>query len=200
MNPKKGMIIKGEYRDVISKRGESIKDSGWKSNTIAPDYGKFLAALMKKEFNKQGGIDYIAVGSSGTEHNFNSFSEKVVYYFINDRPIPQPGQPWVWAQEIKPMNITYLDENDEEVGEMTNKLKIEVTIGEDEPSTGTFDFFEFALVGIYRNQETAELTEDNIFFINYVNHGQITKDNTMELTRTIKLTFPINQNEEENHE
>lgn len=197
MNQKKGMKIKGEYRDVITKSGELIKDSGWKSNSIAVDYGRFLAALMKKEFEVPIGIEYIAVGSSGTGHDFTTFREKVVEYFndFNEDQPPEPGPTWVWAKKIDLENIKYLNESDEEVDPVTNKLKIEVTIGENEPSEETFDFFEFALVGI-----SEELDTGKMFFINYVNHGQISKDNSMKLDRTIKLTFPINNNEEENNE
>jgi hypothetical protein len=36
-----------------------------------------------------------------------------------------------------------------------------------------------------------------MFFINYVDHEPITKDERMELTRTIKLRFPIEEKEEE---
>ena len=57
------MNIKGEYRDVLSRNGTVIVDTRWKSNEIVDDYGRFLAALMKKAFEQKVGIEYIAVGS-----------------------------------------------------------------------------------------------------------------------------------------
>lgn len=172
------------------------------TNTIAADYGRFLAALMKKDLGNSTGIDYIAVGSgSENEEEFKSRIEK----FFNDgtgEPLIEDEEKWwVWAKLINKDNITYLGEDDNEIEndmEITNKLKIEVTIEENEPSEETFDFFEFALVGVGKADDDSLITS-KMFLINHVSHEQITKDNSMKLTRTIKLTFPIN-NEEENNE
>ena len=46
----KGMNIKGEYRDVLSRNGTVIVDTCGKSTAIAAVYGIFLAARMKKAF------------------------------------------------------------------------------------------------------------------------------------------------------
>ena len=198
--------IKGEYRDVIVKKGKLVRDSGWKSNTIVPDYGRFLAALMKKEFNEQSiGIEYLAVGNWGTGNDPAAFRDLLCNYFKwlnapdhieNGKFLPYvETDRWVWAKPVEDME--YLNEDDVEVlEEITNKLKIEVIIKEDEPSQETFDFKEFALLGITKN---GTFNTNHLFLINYVCHGQITKDNTMALTRTIRLTFPINTNEEENN-
>lgn len=200
MSQKKGMKIKGKYKDVLTKNGKVIKDFGWKSNTIVQDYGRFLAALMKKEFQPPIGIEYIAVGDSGTENDPDAFRTLLVEYFDwlnqgNTGPLIQNNH-WVWIKQIEAGNMKYLDENDNEVPEnqdtITNKLKIEVIINKNEPSSDTFDFKEFALLGIAKNQDDTFNTQ-RLFLINHVSHGQITKDNTMELTRTIKLTFPINE-------
>ena len=58
------MNIEGKYRDILSRNGATLRDTGWKSNTIVADYGRFLAALMKKDYEGQGGIEYMAVGGS----------------------------------------------------------------------------------------------------------------------------------------
>ncbi len=42
-------------------------DTGWHANTIEPDFGKLLAAVMKKENNEFVGIEYIAVGKRATK-------------------------------------------------------------------------------------------------------------------------------------
>ena len=121
------MNIRGKYRDVLSKNGESVLDFGWKSNAIVEDFGRFLAALMKKDFNGLVGIDYIAVGS-GSDNNPNVLKNKLVEFFDGfDRPPSDPlvkDEYWVWAKEIDPNHIQYIDSIGSE--EVTNKLKINV--------------------------------------------------------------------------
>ncbi|KAF5436620.1 hypothetical protein C5S35_08210 [Candidatus Methanophagaceae archaeon] len=46
----KGMNIKGEYRDVLSRNVEIISDTCGKSTAMAAVCGIFLAAMMKKAF------------------------------------------------------------------------------------------------------------------------------------------------------
>jgi hypothetical protein len=351
------MRIKGEYRDVLSKDGEVIKDTGWKSNVIVEDYGRFLAALMKKDFEGLVGIEYMAVG--GGSENYVEFKEKVeeffklgrylfcwdsvpgddserlLKYFKDEHKIvlgenvkitkpsdktiqifeaeisakitldevkatleigdlrtqdlkvkteedklniysgswnlphkPGSGDYWVWAKKIDVDAIKYLNpylfsigdgaledklnsdiipevlkekfrtkgiplsdtatvkktENKwvitdeekkkkylimkeveklniylcinlegEEVDTVTNRLRIDVTFGKNEPLEETLEFEEFALLGIDKDDT---FDTDKLFFINYVDHGVITKDKNMELTRSIRLTFPIGEKEE----
>ena len=188
------MRIKGEYRDILSRNGEVIVDTGWQSNVIVADYGRFLAALMKKDFEGLVGIDYMAVG--GGSENYVEFKDRVEDFFDSispdDLPTPEPGDNWVWAKKIEPNWINYLDEEgnvvDDSDENITNRLRIEVTFGKNEPSEETFDFKEFALLGIDTADDT--FNTGKLFFINYVDHGLITKDATTELTRTIQLTFP----------
>lgn len=195
MDRKQGKQIRGIYRDVLTGRGNVIADFGWKSNTIAEDYGKFLAALMKKEFPQPLGIEYIAVGNTGGDHNISDFRDGVVDRFnrlnTGDNSPPEPNVPWVWVKEITAGNMQFLDAKDNEVNTVTNRLKIEVDIEEGEPSQETFDFFQFALLGIYQKPGN-KFDMNTLYLINYVSHGQITKDNSMKLSRTVKLTFPIN--------
>ncbi len=175
------MNIKGVYRDVLMKNGEVIEDMGWNSNEIAEDYGIFLAALMKKDLNDVG-IEYMAVG--GGSEGEASFKERVTSFFKEEST-----DIWVWAKEIDAENdIKYLDEDGKEITDptiKTNKLKIDVEFSKDEPSKDDpLDFREFALLGIDGSNT------DTMFLINYVNHGVITKDTNMVLTRTVNLTFP----------
>jgi len=173
--------IKGIYRDVLMKNGGVIEDRGWNSNEIAEDYGVFLAALMKKDL-KDIGIEYMAVG--GGSEGAVSFKERVTSFFKKEST-----DIWVWAKEIDAgKDIKYLDEDDIEIADTTiktNKLKIDVEFSKNEPSEdGPLDFREFALLGIDGSNT------DTMFLINYVNHGLITKDTNMVLTRTVNLTFP----------
>ena len=190
MSNRQGLTIKGQFRDILIKKSKVIKDMGWKSNKIVEDYGKFLAALMKKQFSIPVGIEYMAVGSSGENKSYENFKSLVENYFKTNEPTPAPAQSWILAKKVEKDNIKFLDADNNEIDEITNKLKIEVTFDENEPAAGTFNFYEFALLG-RSNNDTKDL-----YFINYKKHGQIEKDNTMKLTRTIKLTFPIIKEEE----
>lgn len=188
--------IEGEYRDIICRKGEVITDNGWKSNAIVEDCGRFLAALMKKDFLGQAiGVEYIAVGT-GSDGDPDYFRDKLSDYFkwLNQEIAAPPNG--VWAKKIE--DIKYLDEEDNEVTntDITNKLKISVTFEENEPPGDTFDLKEFALVGIRKDPDTSKFDTERMFLINYVDHGVIQKDNKMELSRTIKLTFPIEKETE----
>ena len=189
------MKIKGEYRDVLSRNGEVIADTGWKSNTIVEDYGRFLAALMKKDFKEQVGIEYMAVGS-GSDNDSAVFKGKAVEFFnwLNEGNLgPLKGADyWAWAKKIDVGKIKYRDDQ----GKVTNKLEMEVIVEKKEPSEETLVFKEFALLGIDKNSD-GTFDTNKMFFINYVEHGPIAKDKDMELTRDIKLTFPIEEKEEE---
>lgn len=201
------MYIKGEFRDILKRNGEIIENKGWKSNKIVPDFGDFLAAIMKKDF-KDGngssiavGIEYIAVGcSSGGQDNFKNkvgeFFRKVKSEGLDPKkPYIYDGNPddegtpdkWVWAKRISDNEIGY--ESDTE----KNKLRIDVTFDDENliypENTQALKFEEFALLGYY-DPET-ENSEIKLFFINYATHGTIQKEKNTTITRTIKLTFPI---------
>jgi hypothetical protein len=178
------MNIKGEYKDVILRNGRVIKNFGWRSNKIVADFGRFLAALMKKDFEFQEpvGIEYIAVGSgSADEDEFKGRIRK----FFGDDIIENEGY-WVWAKPIDEINYTNLPDGEE----ISNAVRIELGFEENEPLEKTFEFREFSLVGVGKKVDaTPDL--DRLFLINYVSHGPITKDEDMTLSRTINLTFPI---------
>lgn len=205
MCKEKGMNIKGEYRGFLSRNGEVIEDTGWKSNDIVEDYGRFMAALMKKDFDQKVGIEYMAVGS-GSDKDSAVFKGKVVKFFDDWLNKGNSGHLevgekdkkdyyWVWAKKIDVDEIKYLDEEGKEVvdqDKITNRLKIDVKFEEGEPSGDILVFKEFALLGIDKNPDDTFDTK-KMFFINYVGHERITKDKSMELTRSIKLRFPIEE-------
>lgn len=201
------MHIKGEFRDILKRNGEIIEDRGWKSNKIVPDFGNFLAAIMKKDFRGIDqkpiaiGIEYIAVGcGSGGQDDFKNkvgdfFKELKLGNLAEDEPYVYDDNPdnegnpnkWVWAKKINYNEIGY--END-----IRNKLRVDVTFGNDNPKNPgnqALKFEEFALLG-YHDPSTETNSEIKLFFINYATHGTIEKEKNTTITRTIKLTFPIN--------
>jgi hypothetical protein len=192
------MIIKGKYRDILIRNGNVLQDRGWQSNTIVPDYGRFLAALMKKDFFASVGLEYLALGSGSQDNEV--FRNKMIDYFQSlneDEPHTGPleqNDDWVWAKGIEATNIKYLDTagNIPQEKEITNRLEIEVKIAQGEPTDSTLNFQEFALLGIDKDEQ-GKFDTDRMFLVNYVSHGLITKDKDMELSRTIKLLFPISE-------
>lgn len=194
------MFIQGKFRDVLKRNEEVIEDRGWKSNKIVPDFGNFLAAVMKKEFKKDikdeknvsigVGIEYIAVGCGSNDPDV--FKTRVGEFFKNvksdeqNKPYRYDGNPdnWVWVKRIDNSDIEYVS------GE-SNKLQINVTFDNDNPiAAQSLKFEELALLG-YHDLGTATDPEKKLFFINYATHGTITKEKDMVVTRTINLTFPI---------
>jgi hypothetical protein len=188
------MIIKGRYRDVLIRNGRVLQDRGCQSNTIVPDYGRFLAALMKKDFCASVGLEYLAVGS-GSQDN-EAFKNKMIGFFewlnqaeTNTGPLIKDNA-WAWVKTIEPSSIKYLDSAGIMTQEITNCLEIEVKIAQGEPTDSTLSFEEFALLGIDKDQQ-GKFDTGRMFLVNYVSHGTITKDKDMELSRTIKLLFPL---------
>lgn len=201
------MSFKGFYRDILSANDTIIRDAGWNSNSIADDYGKFLAALMKKEFDQPVGIEFIAVGGSTNPamHNSTSFSDRVKTYFDTVyNPTKQfdpsgAGDNWLWVKQIGANNVIYTEDGSTMAPGIADKLKITVDFEEQEPAFDQanpdadkyFTFNEFALVGVpQRNDNTYDTSK--LFLINYVNHKDITKVGSMKLTRTLVLNFPKN--------
>lgn len=192
------MKIKGEFRDVLSRNGVIIEDRGWRFNKIVPEFGNFLAAVMKKDFNdlnntiKPVGIEYIAVGSSS--NSVNEFRERVVNFFsdwnnISDfNPNKPSGNPWIWVKKIDRDDIKYLNDNNNQV---TNMLQISVDFGPNEPeSQDSLRFEEFGLLGILEKADS-KFDTNRMFFINHAPHGVIEKLEDLTIKRTVNLTFPV---------
>jgi hypothetical protein len=147
-----------------------------------PDYGRFLAALMKKDFCASVGIEYLAVGSGSQDNDV--FRKKIIDYFqwLNEDethtgPLIQENA-WAWAKKIESANIKYLNDAGIMTQEITNRLEIEVKITQGEPANSTLSFEEFALLGIDKDQQ-GKFDTGRMFLVNYVSHGAITRDKDM---------------------
>ncbi len=174
--------FKGVYRDIISRNGQLLEDRGWRSNKIVADFGLFLAALMKKDFNKQVGLEYLAVGQgSDSETDFKTRMESLFAGGGDPLPIYEDAKGWIWAKRIEA--VSYL-QDDQPTQEVSNELEITINMPPGTPSSETLTFSEFALVGI------EDFDINTLRLVNYVKHGDITKDPSMSLDRTIRLKFP----------
>lgn len=197
------MNIKGRYKDILQQDGSIIYNPGWKSNKIVSDYGRFLSALMKKEFLNESfeqsiGLEYMAFGS--VNNGEDGFKEMLIRYFqqieadnTNTAPLIDNNlNQWIWAKKIdNSSDIAYINSDGEITSdEITNQLQIEIKLETSEPSEETLVLNEFSLIAV-PNKADGTIDPDNVFMVNYVNHGDITKVSTMELSRTINLTFPL---------
>jgi hypothetical protein len=192
------MKIKGEYRDVLTDNGNTFVDMGWKSNTIVADFGKFLAVLMKKDFNpnrnEKAGIDYIAFGNGSTIEELKNRVMELLNQTNPDLNAPFwdiSHKYWVWLKQIDKSEIRYIEEDQTVSQAPTNRIKLDVVVEENQPPSAsgeTFDFKQFGLFGADRD-DNGKPKPNRIFFINHVTHEEIGKTSEVKLTRTIILRF-----------
>jgi hypothetical protein len=188
-------FIKGQYRDIIRYSTGDVRDSGWKSNSIQSDCGRFFAALLKKDFSTKIGIEYLVVGGPidpkkttilYPEDKVNTFSNgfknRIINYFKDNI---EDGNYWVYAAKLEENNISYYPPNTENGN--PNKLKISYTFEELSLEGKDYYFKEFSLIGI---DILPNGSFKDLYLINYVNHGIITKHKNLSWERSIVLTFP----------
>jgi hypothetical protein len=181
------MEVQGEYRDVVRRRGRVVDPGRWRRNRISLDLGPFVASLLKKRFSVPLGIEYIAVGNGGDE---SAFKSRVASFFQSGNlNLPfVSGTEWAWAKKVTPEQIVYVDASGNKVLDesCTSRLQVETVFERGQPGVDALELREFALLA--RDPDRGEL-----FLVDYVKHGTITKDQDMELTRTVKLNFPIGE-------
>jgi hypothetical protein len=185
--------IVGVYRDELYSDEGLVVDSGWKSNAIVADFGRFLAAIMKRDyFKNKVGIEYMAFG--GGNKSEDTFKSSVKSFFKNpDKPFEADGR-WAWAKKIDDSDMEYLGDDDQIATKgVTNRLRIKVDIDKNEPVKDLLFYEEFALLGI--EESNGKPDPNKMFFVDYVNHKRIPKDASMKLTRTVVLTFPLGEGE-----
>ena len=102
------------------------------------------------------------------------------------------GGRWVWAKKVDPdRDISYLDEGDKVVKSVTRKIRVEVSFDKGVPSSESLDFSRFALLGI--ESKDGIFNPEMMFFVDYVTHDPITKDETTKLVRDIVIDFPAKE-------
>jgi hypothetical protein len=164
---------------------------------IDEDYGKLLAALMKKDFSKMTGIDFIAVGGGGAAGQVEFKKDvKALFKELKDDHAAVlkklEGGRWVWAKRIAAEEISYLDEQDKVVKTVTRKIRVEVSFDKGVPSIESLDFSRFALLAIDSFND-GSFNPEMMFFVDYVSHDPITKDETTKLVRDIVIDFPVKE-------
>jgi len=163
---------------------------------IDEDYGKLLAALMKKDFSKMTGIDFIAVGGGGAAGQAEFKKDvKALFKGLKDdpaAPLKLDGGRWVWAKRIVPdKEISYLDDGDKVAKTVTKRIRVEVSFDKGVPSNESLDFSRFALLAI--DFKDGLFNPEMMFFVDYVTHDPITKDETTKLVRDIVIDFPVKE-------
>jgi hypothetical protein len=206
-------FLRGKYRDVLQKHSKPPIDMGWRTNSIQDDCGRYFAALLKKDFTTNVGLEYLAVGGPVNPDDStlyqttgdNGFRTRVLDYFdsISAADIPAPANPnqimplkiqgkyWVCAVQLRDENIGYVPPN-VTLGN-PNHLAIVFTFKKAD-LTGSHNFMEFSLVGAAPPAPSGPSGKFNrlkVYLINYVKHGMYVKDNNVSLERTIDLTFPL---------
>jgi hypothetical protein len=179
--------IRGIYRDILrDKNNNIIFDSQWNSNVIVNDCRIQLAAFMKNDQPK--GIQRLKVGRGNKEWDG--------MWNTQEKPLTEPSQAGlVDTEHSHPVQgeklvSVYLNENDVEVTETTNRVQITATLGLNEPepvegsNVNSYPLREFGLFGEYFDG-----TEYKEYMIDYIIHPVIHKDVTATLIRVVRLYF-----------
>lgn len=170
--------LRGMYRDVLhDARGRLLRDAGWRSNAIADDCRRLLAAFMRTAPNALG-IQGLQVGMG-----------QAAWDSPPGPPPPTPAQTALVDPNPETVGLADLQIDFLQAGATTaaptNRLQIVATLGPNvppwpDPNHPTSTLREFGLVGDLAG---------NPLLINYVTHPAIVKDPTSTLTRTIWLVF-----------
>lgn len=165
--------IKGEVIDVLinTKTGERKEFRG--NNIIVEGLSKLIAALMKGQ-DGFSGILYWENGIGLPEWDSNPVDPS-----ITDVSLVTP----LYRKAINKADIIFIDENNEESIEMTNRLQISILFAENE-SNG-----QLRELGIWGGDATGALGSGVL--INHRIHGVLTKTNEMILERKLRLSFEL---------
>ena len=170
--------IKGIYHDVLyGPDGQIIEDRGWRANTIVNDCRLLLAEFMRggtTSGTNAFGLQYMLVGQGPTQRG----SETDVVSADANETRTKLDAPY--AQQIAPLVIAYLDDNDNVIARPSPRLQITATLGVNLPTTGEWQLCEFGLF--------AQIA-GSIRMINYVRHVRIDKPSGTTLERVVRLYF-----------
>lgn len=162
---------KGVYRDRLRTAEGRVVDGGWHSNLIVDRGRSLLAGFMRGD--APGGIERLLLGRG--EASWDDVPEP---------PSPSTQQladPAAFEVALTPAQIDYVDAAGSATSGPTNRLRLVVTLGANEPQgEDPFPLREFGLFGSFGGEA---------YMINYVRHGVIHKAADATLERTIQLVF-----------
>jgi len=175
--------IAGYYHDVLTNaKGEELFDSGWKSNLIVSECNLLLSALMK---GKQGitGILYFAAGTGKKEWDQERPDSNFATASLENE---------VTRKAITSRQITFLDDSNNPIDAVTNRLEVAVEFNGGEIAAAGFQSLrEFGLFGGDATEDT-----DSGFMIDYVVHPRIDMSKELTLKRSVRLNFGIDNSKQ----
>lgn len=169
----------GRWRDVVSYRDGSVVEGEWCENQIQNTASTLVIALLRRFFDVDGhstftGCAYLAVGSG--DISWDSVS-----------PVKSRAQAAltseVFRKAIDVTDISFLDGDDEESLTPTRTLQVVVSLDFDEAN---FTLREF---GIFGGEATG--AADSGLMLNWISHPRIDKDNSLSITRTIRISAAL---------
>lgn len=166
------LLPKGFYRDRLLEADGNVIDRGWRGNLIVDRCRFLLAAFMRGDAST--GIERLLIGRGSA-----------VWDATPPEPAPRSTQqledPAPFEVVITSSEIDYLDAAGNPTTGPTNRIRITVELGENEPpGEDPFPLREFGLFGSFGGEA---------YMINYVRHGVIHKPADATLQRTISLIF-----------
>jgi len=170
---KANITAKGKVRDKIYVDGELVEDTGFRENVIVEDVNLLISALFSRNEPDHVGIQYWAVGEGLDEWDEQDPPDGDVQASTLKNEIDR--------LELGSDHIDYLDEDENVVAGITNKIRIVRVFGKDD-ANGTW--MELGLFG-----GDAEDKEDTGILINHLPHPIIEKRENMTVERTLIITF-----------
>lgn len=165
---------KGVYRDrLLAPGGRVLDDRGWRSNVIV-DRARYLIAGFMRGGAGPAGITLLRLGRGLPQWDQ-----------VPPGPAPRGAQDLEDQAPVEvvlaPDDIEYLDAVGNAVPGPTQRLRIVVTLGPNQPpGPDPYPLREFGLFGSFGGEP---------YMINYVRHGVINKPADATLERTIQLVF-----------
>lgn len=167
-----GLRPRGAYRDrIITSRGLVI-DRGWRTNRIVERARFLIAGFMRGD--ESTGIESLFVGRG--EESWDTTPPGAPPPTTQQLTDPAPHEI-----ALSPSDIEYLDAAGSPTGGPTNRLRIVVALGPNEPpGEDPFPLREFGLFGTFGG---------TLYMINCVRHDVTFKGADDTLERTIQLVF-----------
>lgn len=162
----------GYYRDRLVAADGGVIDHGWRSNLIVDRGRSLLAGFMRGD--TASGLQVLRLGRGDA---------------LWDATAPPPPlratealvDPAPFEVALTPADIDYLDAAGDPVPGPTNRLRLVVTLGPNEPlGEDPFPLREFGLFGSFGGAD---------FMVNVVRHPVLFKAADATLERTIQLVF-----------